>query len=105
MMGKAALGALLTLGTACTTLPPAAAADEEQVPVHGETGYRCNERPAQHLVGRPATAELGAEAQRLTGARTVRWLRPGDIVTMEFREDRLNVDLDERQRVKAIRCG
>ena len=105
MMRKAGVTALLTLSTSCATLPPAAAADEEQVPVHGDTGYRCNERPAQHLVGRPASAELGAEAQRLTGARTVRWLRPGDIVTMEFREDRLNIDLDERQRVRAIRCG
>ena len=105
MMRKTAAGGLLALSAACTTLPPATAAEEEQVPVHGESGYRCNERPAQHLVGRPASAELGAEAQRLTGARTVRWLRPGDIVTMEFREDRLNIDLDERRRVKAIRCG
>ena len=105
MMGKAALGALLTLGTACTTLPPAAAADEEQVPVHGETGYRCNERPAQHLVGRPATAELGAEAQRLTGARTFRLLRPRDIVTREFGEDLVNVNLDARQGVRGSRVA
>ena len=42
---------------------------------------------------------------RLTGAGILRWMRPGDIVTMEFREDRLNLELDGNNRVTAIRCG
>ena len=102
MIRKTAQAGLLALTAACTTAAPA----EEEVPVHGETpGHRCDEAKARHLVGRPADSALAAEAQRLTGAAAVRWLRPGDIVTMEYRADRLNIELDERHRVKALRCG
>jgi hypothetical protein len=86
---------------ACTPVPPA----EPDPPVHGGAGKPCNAAAAQSLAGRTATAELGAEALRLSGARTLRWIRPGDMVTMDYREDRLNVELDAQNRVKALRCG
>jgi Peptidase inhibitor I78 family len=35
----------------------------------------------------------------------VRVIRPGQAVTMDFRGDRLNVEIDERNRVRALRCG
>ncbi len=95
-------GATLIL-SACAT---AAAQEEEPVPLHGSTpGYACDASKAQSLAGQPATADLATRAIRLAGARTVRWIRPGDAVTMDFREDRLNIELDERGRVKALRCG
>ena len=100
-MRNASLGALLMASSACAvTLPP-----EPQVPVHGDAGGSCNASAAQGLVGRPANNELGFEAQRLTGARSVRWIRPGDMVTMEFSPNRLNIHLDERHRVSRIGCG
>jgi hypothetical protein len=100
-MMKAAIGALMMVNTACAVAPPA----EPDVPVHGDTGGSCNARPAQGLVGRPASSEVGQEAQRLTGARTMRWLRPGDMVTMEFSPGRLNIHLDAQNRVSRIVCG
>ena len=104
MIARAAMGALLMVTTGCTPLPPAAA-QEENVPVHGESGARCDGSRAQALVGRPATAELGAEALRLTGSRALRWIRPGDMVTMDYREDRLNIHLDAQNRVARLQCG
>ena len=102
MIARAAQAGLLALTAACTTAVP----PEEDVPVHGETpGYRCDAAKARHLVGRPADSAVGAEAQRLTGAAALRWIRPGDMVTMDYRADRLNIELDERHRVKALRCG
>jgi hypothetical protein len=101
MIARAAAAGLLLASSACATVPPA----DESVPVHGATGYRCDDTKGQHLVGRPADAALGAEAQRVTGAGAVRWIRPGDMVTMDYREDRLNIELDERNRVKRPRCG
>ena len=65
----------------------------------------CNAAPAQGLVGRPASADLAAEAQRLAGAGTLRWLRPGQVVTMEYRGDRLNLHLDANDRIERIVCG
>ena len=66
---------------------------------------RCDPAPAQGLLGRPASPVLAAEAQRLSGARVWRWLRPGQIVTMEFRADRLNLRLDAQDKVESISCG
>jgi hypothetical protein len=89
---------------ACAPVPPAEP-PEEQVPVYGDTGYVCDAGRARSLIGREATSALGAEALRLTGSRTLRWLRPGDVVTMDYREDRLNIEIDASNRVRALRCG
>ena len=97
------LGAVFLTG-ACAAVPPPPEPNQE-VPVHGETGQVCDASKAAKLIGRQATAELGAEAIRLSGAGRMRWLRPGDMVTMDFREDRLNIELDPNNRVKAVRCG
>lgn len=65
----------------------------------------CDADGLSNLVGREATAALGAEAQRRSGARAVRWIRPGDAVTMDFRGDRLNIRLDGQGRVEGFSCG
>jgi hypothetical protein len=96
---KALLGAMLMMSTGCAAGPPA----EAEAPPHGGTG--CDAAPAQKLIGRAASAELGAEALRLTGAGTMRWLPEGSIVTMEYRADRLNIHLDRQNRVARINCG
>jgi len=70
-----------------------------------EPSAECTADPAQSLIGQPATAELGAQALSLTGSKTLRWIQPGTAVTMDFRPDRLNIELDEKNAVKAIRCG
>lgn len=101
-MMRKMMGALMMAGAACTPIP---ADVEENVPVQGASGYTCSRERAQALVGRPASQELGAEALRLTGARSLRWIRPGDVVTMDYREDRLNIELDARSRVARLRCG
>lgn len=104
MIGRFVGGGLMMITIGCAPVPPAPEG-EETYPVKGSTGRVCNAAKAQSLVGRAASAELGAEALRLAGAETLRWLQPGDIVTMEYREDRLNVELDATGRVKAVRCG
>jgi hypothetical protein len=55
--------------------------------------------------GLPATSDLGDEIQRASGARILRWLPKGTVVTMEYNADRVNVVLDEANRVEAARCG
>ena len=65
----------------------------------------CKADAAQLLVGTPFTTRRGERAQRLATARTLRVIRPGQAVTMDYREDRLNVELDAGNRITAIRCG
>lgn len=75
----------------------------EDVPVRG--GGACDSTKAKKLLGRARSAELGAEALRLSGARTVRWIPPGAMVTMDYREDRLNLHLDGKDELVRLACG
>ena len=83
----------LAAGAACATVPAE------------EGAGTCDAAALGGLVGREPTGALGEEALRRSGARTLRWIRPGDAVTMDYRPDRLNVRLDERHRVEGFSCG
>lgn len=104
-MTRIVLAALLATGCARAGAVEEAGAPvpDEAVPVRGEGD--CDAAPAQGLIGRAATPELGQEALRLTRARTLRWIQPGGVVTMDYRTDRLNVELDAGNRVTGMRCG
>lgn len=66
---------------------------------------RCNAGAAQGVVGRDARPGVVQRAKKRARARTVRVIRPGQAVTMDFRSDRLNVEVDNRNRIRAVRCG
>ena len=99
MITRIALGAGCALAvTACATAEP--------IPVRGSTpGSTCNNANIQQFVGRQATAELGAEMQRVSGAAIVRWVPHGTMITMEYRSDRLTAYLDASNRVERISCS
>ena len=65
----------------------------------------CRDAPARSLIGQPATAELGAQVLRLTGARIFEWIAPEMIVTTAFSWYRVRVTYDENRIVRDIRCG
>ena len=46
-----------------------------------------------------------ADALAQSGAKEIRWIRPGGVVTMDYRVDRLNARLDKRGRVREFTCG
>lgn len=102
---RIAVAALMTasLLTSCTT-SQASGEPELQERVLGADGT-CNVEAAQSLVGQIATAELGARVLRLTGARTLRWSPPDSAMTMDYRQDRVNVFYDKDMRVERITCG
>lgn len=86
---------------ACSTVPVAG-----EPPVRGGTsGYICHNEGLDQFVGQEATPELGAEMLRVSGARTIRWVQPGQVITMEFSQERLTVHLDAQNRVDSARCG
>ena len=79
---------------AATTTPP------------GDASAQCNAAAAKAFVGREATEATVAEAQTAAGATgAVRVIKPGQPVTMDFRGDRLNVEVDERNGIVRITCG
>ena len=65
----------------------------------------CNPVPAHVLVGEPATPASVEAARIAAGASTVRTVSPGQVVTMEFLESRLNVDVGSDGIILDVRCG
>ena len=104
-MRLGAMPLIAFLAAGCATVPPVNAepAVDDTVPVRGEGS--CDATSAQGLVGRTHSAENAAEALRLSGARTLRTIPEGTMVTMDYREDRLNIELDRNKRITKIRCG
>lgn len=88
------LGLGAPLLTACATIAPAAPG-----------GGTCSNDGLQQFVGQPATAELGARVLSTSGAKTLQWIGAGTMVTMEFRADRIRIQLDEQNRVQRVTCG
>jgi hypothetical protein len=81
-------------------------AREDNIPVRGETpGRTCTTERLSGYVGRLATTELGSAIARDANAASLRWIRPDDVVTMDYRSDRINVRCDNAIVVTGFSCG
>lgn len=97
---------ILALAPAIAGCAPVPAEPSPPPPPAGPGVERaCRAEGLGDLVGRSASSALGSESMRRSGAGALRWIRPGDAVTMDYREDRLNIHLDERGRVQRFECG
>ena len=83
----------------------ACAAVPAEPPMDGGLVQTCRNDALAQFAGQPASQELGARMLAVSGARTVRWVPKGGVVTMDFRGDRLTVQLDANNRVEVARCG
>ncbi|HEX8625497.1 MAG TPA: I78 family peptidase inhibitor [Allosphingosinicella sp.] len=88
------LAAAALLASGCATAPAAEAG-----------AGKCDSAKAQRLIGRSKSAKTGAEALRLSGATALRWIAPGTMVTMDYREDRVNLRVDPAGKVVKVDCG
>ena len=65
----------------------------------------CDDSQAQWAIGKTPTAAEVEQARADSGAESVRTLKPDQMVTMDFNDKRLNLDLDASGVVTAVRCG
>lgn len=89
---------------AMLALPACAAATPEPI-VRAAGTYVCNNDSLAQFTGKPASQELGAEMQRVSGAGRLQWVGHGMMVTMDFRADRLRVFLTADNKVERASCG
>jgi hypothetical protein len=68
-------------------------------------GGPCRPQPLAQFAGQPSSQELGARILAASGARVIRWVPKGGVVTMDYREDRVTVQLDGSNRVEQASCG
>lgn len=65
----------------------------------------CRATGLERFIGQAATSELAVEAQRESGARSIRWKAPGMAITMDYNPSRLNIAIDSAQKVTGFDCG
>lgn len=95
------LSVLLATSTACTPMPPKAKATTPYPPRLAQ----CQADPGQRFIGQNASDDIVEQARVATGANSVRVLKPGMAATMDFRDDRLNLMLDEHDVIVKVSCG
>ncbi len=66
---------------------------------------QCNAAAAHFALGGTANTALVEEARKRSGALTARVIAPGQIVTMEYSAQRLNIDVNAANSVMNLRCG
>lgn len=69
------------------------------------SGGTCNAEPAQSHIGKPASDANVQAAFKASGAKTMRSIKPGQAVTMDYRQDRVNVYQDASGNIERISCG
>ena len=94
---RATLAAIAALGlSACTSVAPLSPPLPAQ---------QCVAEPARWAIGQAATAEVVERIRVDTGSKVARVLHPGDVITMEYSYQRVNVKVNERNAIIGITCG
>jgi hypothetical protein len=100
----ASLGTLMAVAmlAGCNTT----SSESQKDPVAAETGHsRCEATAAEFTVGKKASPELLEQARKKAGAQNARFLKPDDMITLEYRSDRLNLNTDSNLVVTRASCG
>jgi hypothetical protein len=79
---------------ACWSIPA-----PEPVP-EGPDLAQCGADALQGLVGQPASV-----LQTMKFGQETRIIRPDTAVTMDFRPDRLNIEIDAAEQIVRVQCG
>ena len=87
-------------------LAPLLAAACSTVPADGPAlAGSCSNDGLSAFAGQDATADIGAEIMRKSGAHVLRWVPNGSVVTMEFSADRVTIYLDANNKIERVSCG
>lgn len=90
---------------ASTSPTPASTDTSTSATTTSNSAMSCDAEAARSVVGQTASADLVEQARSAAGAETARTLKPGEVVTMEFNGNRLNLDVDASNTVTNVRCG
>ena len=110
------LAITLTLGlAACVPADEAVVADGDRdapppsaapapPPPEDET-MKCDDTGTSWAIGQLADEAMVQRIRTETHSDRVRVIKPGMAVTMDYREDRVNLDVDADNRIVKVRCG
>lgn len=105
----ATLGFLVAVSflAGCSTTSDSAsdASREAAAPAASAVPGRCDAEQAQFAVGKQASIELLTQVRSRSGSLDARILGPNDMVTLEYRSERVNVNTDAAGKVVRVNCG
>lgn len=65
----------------------------------------CGQNAARHYITGASNGATREGVAKAAGHARIRWIRPGDVVTQDYRPDRLNVIIDADGQIMTARCG
>lgn len=99
---------LIAVLAACASTPPTssepAAVTGGNQPARPGTG-KCNADAVQWAIGQDNNQANFDRIWKESGAGLIRPISPNQAVTMDFREDRVNIHLDAANKITRISCG
>src|SRR5690606_11837053 len=102
------LAACSTSSSSTNAVPPAdasAQAGTTTPPQAVENPYECQQEKLEAFAGKTADEATVQQLVGDSGARNARVVKPGMAVTMDFRQDRVTVQVDEQNRIVRASCG
>ncbi|MDD0974918.1 I78 family peptidase inhibitor [Pseudomonas fontis] len=96
LLAVAVLAGCSTGGGSASKAPEAAASSSDG---------RCDAAGAAFAVGKPASPAVLEQARKASGAQIARVLKPHDVMTLEYRSERLNLNADDKGVVTRVNCG
>ncbi len=84
---------------------PAPAASSSAASPASVPNDECGASKLAAYVNEVPSADLSAKIKAAAGHDRIRTIHPGDMVTLDMRPDRLNIEIGEDGRIKLFRCG
>ncbi|MHC9084494.1 I78 family peptidase inhibitor [Luteimonas sp. RIT-PG2_3] len=91
----------LTLAAGCSSLQPPPGAPDERAAASGT----CHADKVQWAIGEQATQDVTARVWRESHAGLIRPIAPNQPVTRDYRQDRINIDIDAGNVIRKAWCG
>ncbi|WP_122207075.1 I78 family peptidase inhibitor [Pseudomonas viridiflava] len=91
----------------CSSTPESTpqSASKTEAPAGNSIPGRCDAEAAQFAIGKQASIELLTQVRSRSGSMDARILGPNDMVTLEYRSERVNVNTDASGKVVRVNCG
>ncbi|WP_068077601.1 I78 family peptidase inhibitor [Novosphingobium lentum] len=89
---------------AASTAPPTEAPSSDGA-IADNTMDKCHSAAAARFVSATDSAATRDALRKAVGNVRIRWVHPGEVVTQDYSEARLNIMIDETSKIASARCG
>lgn len=104
-MFRASLMGLLAVAVLSGCSGTGGTSSKASEPVAASTDGRCQASGAGFAVGKQVSPALVEQARKASGSQLARAVGPHDVMTLEYRSERLNLNTNAQGVVTGVNCG